>query len=77
MPSDYSVSLRVAVLLIKAAKPTSTICPRDEIRQYRGTLTEPGKNSPYRDRTVEENLELFEACGPAIFPTAPSAARQN
>ena len=32
----------------------------DEIREYRGTLTEPGKNSPYRDRSVEENLDLFE-----------------
>lgn len=32
----------------------------DEIREYRGTLTEPGKNSPYRDRSIEENLELFE-----------------
>ena len=32
----------------------------DEMREYRGTLTEPGKNSPYRDRSVEENLALFE-----------------
>ena len=32
----------------------------EEIREYRGTLTEPGKNSPYRDRSVEENLDLFE-----------------
>ncbi len=32
----------------------------EEIREYRGTLTEPGKKSPYRDRSVEENLELFE-----------------
>ena len=32
----------------------------DEMREYRGTLTEPGKNSPYRDRTIEENLALFE-----------------
>ena len=32
----------------------------DEIREYRGTLTEPGKNSPYRDRSIEENLKLFE-----------------
>ncbi len=32
---------------------------RDEIREYRGTLTEPGRNSPYRDRGVEENLDLF------------------
>ena len=33
----------------------------DEMREYRGTLTEPGKNSPYRDRSVEENLRLFQA----------------
>ena len=32
----------------------------EEMREYRGTLTEPGKNSPYRDRTIEENLALFE-----------------
>lgn len=32
----------------------------DEIREYRGTLKEPGKNSPYRDRSIEENLALFE-----------------
>ena len=32
----------------------------EEIRQYRGTLTEPGKESPYRNRSVEENLQLFE-----------------
>ena len=32
----------------------------DEIRDYRGTLTEPGRNSPYRDRSVEENLDLFQ-----------------
>ena len=33
---------------------------KEEIRAYRGTLTEPGKNSPYRDRTSEENLDLFD-----------------
>ena len=38
----------------------SVILVADEIREYRGTLTEPGKNSPYRDRSVEENLKLFE-----------------
>ena len=32
----------------------------EQIREYRGTLTEPGKNSPHRDRSIEENLELFE-----------------
>ena len=44
----------------KKAKPTSATLSPEEIREYRGTLTEPGKNSPYRDRSVEENLELFE-----------------
>ena len=34
----------------------SATCPPEQIREYRGTLTEPGKNSPYRDRSVEENL---------------------
>lgn len=49
-----------AVLLIK--KGLAYVCDLtpDEIREYRGTLTEPGKNSPYRDRSIEENLELFE-----------------
>ena len=49
-----------AVALIK--KGTAYVCDltADQIREYRGTLTEPGKNSPYRDRSVEENLQLFE-----------------
>ena len=48
-----------AVKLIK--KGTAYVCDltADEIRAYRGTLTEPGKNSPYRDRSIEENLDLF------------------
>src|SRR5215471_2355290 len=45
---------------IKAGKAYVCDLSADEIREYRGTLTEPGKNSPYRDRSVEENLELFE-----------------
>ena len=49
-----------AVLLIKKGKAYVCDLNADEIRAYRGTLTEPGKNSPYRDRTVEENLQLFE-----------------
>jgi glutaminyl-tRNA synthetase len=40
----------------------------DEIRDYRGTLTEPGKNSPYRDRSVEENLDLFRRMRDGEFP---------
>lgn len=49
-----------AVLLIKKGLAYVDDLSADEIRQYRGTLTEPGKNSPYRDRPIEENLELFE-----------------
>jgi glutaminyl-tRNA synthetase len=49
-----------AVQLIKAGKAYVDSLSADEIRHYRGTLTEPGKNSPYRERSVEENLDLFE-----------------
>ena len=49
-----------AVKLIKKGKAYVCDLTPEEIRKYRGTLTEPGKNSPYRDRSVEENLELFE-----------------
>ena len=50
----------------------------EEIRQHRGTLTEPGKNSPYRDRSVEENLDLFERMRAGEFPDgSPRAARQD
>lgn len=50
---------KCAVKLIKKGKAYVCDLTPDEIRKYRGTLTEPGKNSPYRDRSVEENLELF------------------
>src|SRR3990172_4414731 len=49
-----------AVKLIKKGKAYVCSLSPDEIRQYRGTLTEPGKESPYRNRTVQENLDLFE-----------------
>ena len=49
-----------AVELIKMGKAYVCELTPDQIREYRGTLTEPGKNSPYRDRSVEENLALFE-----------------
>ena len=49
-----------AVKLIKKGKAFVCDLSAEEIREYRGTLTEPGKNSPYRDRSVEENLRLFE-----------------
>jgi glutaminyl-tRNA synthetase len=57
--SDYFERLyQFAVLLIRKGKAYVDSLTADEIRQYRGTLTEPGKDSPYRTRTVEENLDL-------------------
>ncbi|MCY6356444.1 glutamine--tRNA ligase/YqeY domain fusion protein [Clostridium sp. ZS2-4] len=49
-----------AVMLIKKGKAYIDDLSPEEMREYRGTLTKPGKNSPYRDRSVEENLDLFE-----------------
>jgi glutaminyl-tRNA synthetase len=59
--SDYFDQLyEWAVQLIKRGKAYVDSLSPEEIREYRGTLTEPGKESPYRNRSVEENLELFE-----------------
>ncbi|PYS02463.1 MAG: glutamine--tRNA ligase [Acidobacteria bacterium] len=59
--SDYFGKLyEYAVQLIKDGNAYVDSLNADEIREYRGTLTEPGKNSPYRNRSVEENLNLFE-----------------
>jgi glutaminyl-tRNA synthetase len=59
--SDYFEQLyEYAVQLIKMGKAYVCDLSADEVRAYRGTLTEPGKNSPYRERSVEENLDLFE-----------------
>lgn len=59
--SDYFDQMyESAIKLIKKGKAYVCDLSADEIREYRGTLTEPGKNSPYRDRSIEENLELFE-----------------
>ena len=59
--SDYFEQLyEYAVQLIKLGMAYVCDLSPDEIREYRGTLTEPGKNSPYRDRSVAENLDLFE-----------------
>ena len=49
-----------AIKLIKKGKAYVDDLSAEEIREYRGTLTEPGKDSPYRNRTIEENLQLFE-----------------
>ena len=59
--SDYfDKCYEYAVKLIKDGKAYVCDLTADELREYRGTLTEAGKNSPYRDRSVEENLDLFE-----------------
>ena len=59
--SDYFEQMyEAAVKLIKKGKAFVCDLSAEEIRKYRGTLKEPGKNSPYRDRSIEENLELFE-----------------
>ena len=59
--SDYFEKMyECAVFLIKKGKAYVCDLTPEEIREYRGTLTEPGKESPYRNRSIEENLELFE-----------------
>lgn len=74
--SDYFDRMYdMAVLLIK--KGLAFVCDMtsDEIREYRGTLTEPGKNSPYRDRSIEENLDLFERMKNGEFPDGSKVLR--
>ena len=56
----YDKLYEFAVMLIKKGVAYVDDLSQEEMREYRGTLTEPGKNSPYRDRSVEENLDLFE-----------------
>ncbi len=59
--SDYFDQLyQWAIQLIKSGKAYVCDLTAEEVRQYRGTLTEPGRESPYRNRSIEENLELFE-----------------
>ena len=59
--SDYFDKMHEAAIeLIKKGKAFVCDLSAEEIREYRGTLTEPGKNSPYRDRSIEENLKLFQ-----------------
>ncbi|ROR26301.1 glutaminyl-tRNA synthetase [Mobilisporobacter senegalensis] len=64
-----------AVKLIKKGKAFVCDLTADEIKEYRGTLKEPGKNSPYRDRTVEENLALFEAMKSGEFEDGSKVLR--
>lgn len=74
--SDYFEQLyNWAVQLIKAGKAYVDDLSADEIRAYRGTLTEPGKNSPYRDRPIEENLDLFERMKNGEFPDGSRVLR--
>ncbi|MEW6127216.1 MAG: glutamine--tRNA ligase/YqeY domain fusion protein [Acidobacteriota bacterium] len=74
--SDYFQQLYDwAVQLIKAGKAYVCDLSADEIREYRGTLTEPGKNSPYRERAVAENLDLFERMKNGEFPDGTRTLR--
>ncbi len=74
--SDYFDDLyEAAIKLIKKGKAYVCDLSADEIREYRGTLTEPGKNSPYRDRTVEENLDLFRRMTEGEFPDGSKVLR--
>ena len=74
--SDYFQQMyNYAALLIKAGK--AYICDQtaDQVREYRGTLTQPGKNSPYRNRSIEENLDLFERMRAGEFPDGSKTLR--
>ena len=74
--SDYFDQLYdFAVQLIKAGKAYVDDLSAEEIRAYRGTLTEPGRNSPYRDRSVAENLDLFERMRAGEFPNGARVLR--
>ena len=74
--SDYFDQLYTwAVDLIKAGKAYVDDQSADEIRKTRGTLTEPGQNSPYRDRSLEENLNLFERMRAGEFPDGSKVLR--
>lgn len=74
--SDYFDQLfEWAVQLVKAGKAYVDDFTADEIRQHRGTLTEPGENSPYRDRSIEENLDLFERMRQGEFPDGTRVLR--
>jgi glutaminyl-tRNA synthetase len=74
--SDYFDQLyKWAVQLIGAGKAYVCDLTAEQIREYRGTLTEPGRNSPYRDRSVEENLDLFERMRAGEFPDGSRTLR--
>jgi glutaminyl-tRNA synthetase len=74
--SDYFEQLyEWAVHLVRAGKAYVDDLSADEIREHRGTLTEPGHNSPYRDRPVEENLDLFSRMRRGEFPDGTRVLR--
>jgi glutaminyl-tRNA synthetase len=74
--SDYFDQLHAwAVQLIKAGKAYVDDLGAEEVRKYRGSLTEPGKESPYRNRSVEENLDLFERMRQGEFPDGSRTLR--
>ena len=74
--SDYfDKCYEFAIKLIKEGKAYVCDLSADEMREYRGTLTEPGKESPYRNRSVEENLDLFERMKNGEFPDGAKTLR--
>jgi len=74
--SDYFEQLyQWAIELIKSGKAYVCDLSAEEIRDYRGTLTQPGKESPYRNRSVKENLELFERMRAGEFPDGSRTLR--
>ena len=73
--SYFDFIYECAIKLIKKGKAYVCDLSVDEIREYRGTLTEPGKNSPYRDRSIEENLDLFERMTNGEFPDGSKVLR--
>ncbi|MCR4440151.1 MAG: glutamine--tRNA ligase/YqeY domain fusion protein [bacterium] len=74
--SDYFEQMyEWAEQLIKAGKAYVCDLSAEQIREYRGTLTEPGKNSPYRERSVEENLDLFRRMRAGEFPDGSRVLR--
>jgi glutaminyl-tRNA synthetase len=74
--SDYFPQLyRWAIKLIEEGKAYVEDLSADEIREYRGTLSEPGKNSPHRDRPIEENLKLFKEMKEGKFPDGAKVLR--
>ena len=76
--SDYFDQLyEWAIQLIKAGKAYVCDLSAEEVRKYRGTLTEPGKESPYRNRSVEENLSLFERMKAGEFPDGARTLRSK